>query len=172
MSADQVVPATSRRYEAQSGKARPAREPATDAEKAALQQHLRKYPQQPDTDSGRAAYQRQIAQWSASRGATDSITENTPVPLKPGAAAICSGECFRCGTHGHRAVQCQIPDDHPNHLRREESRWRAICGARLGPINRTATEVFLVFDEQDAEQQEWEAAVTEQDKGKGEGLSA
>ena len=170
---DQTVPATPGHYEAQSSRPRPAREPISDADKTALQQQLQKYPQQPDTDGRQAAYQRQIAQWSASRGANDPVTKNTLVPLKPGPTTICSGECFRCGTHGHRAIQCRIPDGHPNCLTREKSRWQAICGARLGPINRTTTmEVLLIFDEQEIAQQGWEIAEDEHDEGKGEGLPA
>jgi hypothetical protein len=86
------------------GRNRQTRTPAMEAEKAAIQQRLKTYPHQPDTDAGRATYRRQIAQWTANRGTGDTVTDTTPVPLRPGTAAICSSECFKCGTHGHRAT--------------------------------------------------------------------
>jgi hypothetical protein len=77
---------------------------ATEVEKMATQQRLRTYPHQPDTDAGCAMYRRQMAQWTASRSTGDMITKAMPVPLRPGTTAICSSECFKCGTHGHRAM--------------------------------------------------------------------
>jgi hypothetical protein len=77
---------------------------AMEAEKTATQQRLRTYLHQPDTDAGHAMYRRQMAQWMASRSTGDTITEATPVPLRPGTMAICSSECFKCSTHGHRAT--------------------------------------------------------------------
>ncbi|KAH9971584.1 hypothetical protein BGW80DRAFT_1174495 [Lactifluus volemus] len=71
-----------------------------------MRQRLLTYPHQQDTDAGQAAYRRQIAQWSATRGGNDIVTHTTPVPLRPGTAAVCSGECYRCGTHGHKGIQC------------------------------------------------------------------
>ena len=43
------------------GRNRQPRAPATEAEKAAIQQKLKAYPHQPDTDAGRVTYRRQMA---------------------------------------------------------------------------------------------------------------
>jgi hypothetical protein len=102
--------------------ANPALRPsAMEAEKADMRQYLTLYPHQPDTDAGQATYRCQLAQWSAIRAANDPVTRTTPVPLGPGTAAVCSGECYRCGTHSHRVALCPIPDGHVNQLTPEES---------------------------------------------------
>jgi hypothetical protein len=120
-----------------------------ETEKATTQQRLRTYPHQPDMDAGWVTYRRQMAQWTASRGIGDMIIEAMPVPLRPGTTAACSSECFKCSTHGHRATQCILVDNHPTHLLKEEACWHTICGSILGPINRgTTTEINLVFDKQ------------------------
>src|SRR6267154_5418378 len=43
----------------------------------------------------------QLRQWTMRWGEGARCTESTPFPLMPGTAQICSGECFRCGAHGH-----------------------------------------------------------------------
>ena len=172
-SAERATATTPGHYEAQQNKARPLRTPVTDADRAALQQQLCKYPHQPDTENGWAAYMRQIAQWSTGKTTSNLISHDTPVPLRPGTAAICSGECFRCGTHRHRAIQCNLGENHPNRLRWEESSWRAICSIRLGPVNRVGmSEVHLVFSEQEEAQPGGKATEEEHEEGKGEGPSA
>ncbi|KAG2047616.1 hypothetical protein BDR06DRAFT_837974, partial [Suillus hirtellus] len=55
----------------------------------------------PDTANGRTAYEEQIRQWFAKNSADGRVNENTRFPLRPGSAMICSGECFKCGAHGH-----------------------------------------------------------------------
>ncbi|KAG0701843.1 hypothetical protein DFH29DRAFT_757317, partial [Suillus ampliporus] len=55
----------------------------------------------PDTAAGQVAYEEQVRQWNSRWGNNSRCTEHTPYPLMPGTAQICSGECFRCGTHGH-----------------------------------------------------------------------
>jgi hypothetical protein len=108
-----------------------------------------------------------------SRRAGDAVTDTTPVPLRPGTAAICSSECFKCGTHGHRATQCVLADNHPARLSKEEARWCVLCGGILGPINRgMTTEVHLVFDGQGSMQLEWGAEERDEDQGKEEGSPA
>jgi hypothetical protein len=152
---------------------RQPRAPPTDADKVAIQQKLTVYPHQPDTDTGRATYRQQMAQWTASRNAGDLITEATPVPLRPGTATMCSSECFKCGTHGHRAARCVLADNHPARLSREEARWRAICGSILGPANRAqAQEIHLVFDGQGGMKLELGTEEHEHEEGKEEGSSA
>jgi hypothetical protein len=142
-----------------------------EIEKATTQQRLRTYPHQLDMDAGWVMYRRQMAQWMASRGVGDTIMEATLVPLRPGTTATCSSECFKCGTHGHRAMQCILADNHPAHLSKEEACWHAICGSILGLINRgMTTEMHLVFDKQGSMQQEWGMEEQDPDQGKEEGL--
>ncbi|KAG1760456.1 hypothetical protein EDD22DRAFT_765284, partial [Suillus occidentalis] len=54
-----------------------------------------------DTATGQAAYEEQLRQWRNKWGSGARCSEHTPFPLTPGTAQICSGECFRCGAHGH-----------------------------------------------------------------------
>jgi hypothetical protein len=113
-----------------------------------------------------------MAQWTAGRNPGDIIMDMTPVPLKPGAAAICMSECFKCSTHRHRAVWCVLADNHPAHLSREEAYWCTICRSVLGPINKgTAMDVHLVFDGQGGMWQKWGTEEQESEEGKVEGLS-
>ncbi|KIK13140.1 hypothetical protein PISMIDRAFT_119445, partial [Pisolithus microcarpus 441] len=78
------------------------------------------------------------------------ITEHTPYPLRPGMAAICLGECFRCGSHGHGSRNCPIPEGDPARLSHNETAWRALCNRTLGPFNKsTAYHVrLIVLDDQ------------------------
>ncbi|KAJ8580333.1 hypothetical protein M405DRAFT_890492 [Rhizopogon salebrosus TDB-379] len=55
----------------------------------------------PNTVVGNAAYATQVTQWNTKWGVAARVTAETGYPLKPGTAAIGSGECFACGTHGH-----------------------------------------------------------------------
>jgi hypothetical protein len=130
--------------------------PAMEVEKVDMRQYLMLYPHQPDTDAGQATYRHQLAQWSAIRAANDPVTHVTLVPLRLGTAAVCSGECYRCGTHGHRVALCLIPDGHTNQLTPEESRWHVICTSVLGQTNRVAgSQVYLVASEMEV-WQEWD----------------
>ena len=95
--------------------------PAMKAEKVAIQQRLKAYLHQPDTDAGQVAYRWQLTQWTAGRNLSDIVTDTTPVLLKPGTAAICTSKYFKCGTHGHRAAWCILADNHPAHLSREKA---------------------------------------------------
>jgi hypothetical protein len=110
-------------YVTNPSRTRQPRQQLTDAEKAELQQNLCKYPHQPNTDVGQAAYRRQLAEWIANRGPSNYITHATPIPLKLGTADICTSKCFKCGTHGHQAAWCKLPETHPNRLSREEATW-------------------------------------------------
>jgi hypothetical protein len=146
--------------------------PATEAEKADMRQRLTTFLHQTDTDAGHATYRCQLAQWTAGRNSGDSITRGTPVPLRPGTAAVCTGECYRCGTHGHIGIQCPVPSGSANRLTPEESRWRAICTAVLGQANRlTGIQVHLVDMEMEV-WQEWDGGAQHTESGNGEGSTA
>lgn len=67
-------------------------------------------PHHPDNAAGRAAYEEQLKQWFSANGQDGRVTEETPFPLRPGSAMICSGECFQCGAHGHIAAECPTPE--------------------------------------------------------------
>ncbi|KIK11837.1 hypothetical protein PISMIDRAFT_63798, partial [Pisolithus microcarpus 441] len=59
--------------------------------------------------AGWRAYQAQVVQWGRTHGEGTQVSESMPFPLKPGAAVICSRECYRCGTHGHTSQECPVP---------------------------------------------------------------
>ncbi|KAG1812772.1 uncharacterized protein BJ212DRAFT_1276045, partial [Suillus subaureus] len=96
-----------------------------------------------DTDTGHTAYGEQLRQWSVKWGERARCTEKTPYPLTPGTAQICSGECFRCGAHGHIRPRCPIPAD--AQLPKNESIWHSNCTQILGTFNRaTAPQIVQV----------------------------
>ncbi|KIO01834.1 hypothetical protein M404DRAFT_39017, partial [Pisolithus tinctorius Marx 270] len=55
----------------------------------------------PNDEEGQRKYMAQLTAWITKHGDSAWVTEYTPYPLKPGTAMVCSGECFRCGTHRH-----------------------------------------------------------------------
>ncbi|THV05880.1 hypothetical protein K435DRAFT_587056, partial [Dendrothele bispora CBS 962.96] len=66
-----------------------------------LRARLDTIPQQPDTLTGQTAYKAQIAAWEQRHGVGTRVDHTKPYPLTPGTAPTCSGECFKCGAHGH-----------------------------------------------------------------------
>ncbi|KAG1854360.1 hypothetical protein C8R48DRAFT_590732 [Suillus tomentosus] len=118
----------------------------TQEERDNLRARVNEIPHQADTDPGHAAYNEQRRQWAARWGEGARCNENTPFPLTPGTAQICSGECFRCGAHGHISPACQLPPD--AQLPKNETIWRGICTRTLGTYNRaTAVQVNYVLEE-------------------------
>jgi hypothetical protein len=60
---------------------------------------------------------------------------------------ICSGECFRCGVHGHRSAECPVPEI--SQLPIQEKIWRSIAARALGNFNQAnATQVNIAFEEE------------------------
>ncbi|KAG1841575.1 hypothetical protein F4604DRAFT_1939384 [Suillus subluteus] len=155
-----------------------SRQPATSQQqfvimedvKTIVRQLVNAIPQQPDSPSGKAAYVNQLAQWNAKWGENTRVTHETGYPLKPGTAAISSGECFGCGTHGHNGRNCPLPGDHAERLSRKEAAWRAITSKVLGAFNRNlTTPISLVVNHTLQYNAAWIEELTEQDEGKAEG---
>lgn len=139
------------------------RPPPTQADRAALQVQLMKYPQHPDTDAGRKAHQAQQAEWMTTHGPGTRITESTPYPLRPGTAPVNSGECFTCGFTGHLGRRDGSTCDGRRALHPNEQAWRSIC-SRILKETRGAVNINLVaFDDYGTGWQEVQ--------GNGEGLS-
>jgi hypothetical protein len=146
------------------------RTPATPAEKDAIRKRMKELTHHPNTPQGLIAYQNQVRQWIEKYGNDTRVDANSPFPLTPGTAAICSGECYRCGTHGHRGPECPLPRNQGLPLR--EGAWRAICGTVLGHINReTAIPIQLVAIDDATDG--WEKETQDRgEQGKEEGPSA
>lgn len=90
-------------------------------------------PHHPDTPAGQTAYRAQLATW-AMQYPDGRVNEYRQYPLKPGGAAVASGECFCCGkVASHRANDCT---DAPVPL--NERQWRAIANRLLRPPRDTA----------------------------------
>lgn len=86
------------------------RQPLTTEEHDLMRSRTEELTHHTDTANGRTAYEEQTKQWFARHSLEGRVTENTPFPLWPGSAMICSGECFRCGTHWHMAADCRVPE--------------------------------------------------------------
>ncbi|KAG1784673.1 uncharacterized protein HD556DRAFT_1451522 [Suillus plorans] len=137
------------------------RQPLSPEEKEMLRSGVNDIPHQPDTAAGITTYEEQLKQWFAKYGQDGRVNESTQFPLCPGSAMICSGECFKCGSHGHIAGACPAPE--ASQLVIQEKIWRSIAARELGNFNQGhATQIDLMFEEEYA--QRWE-------QGKGQGSS-
>ncbi|KAG2125442.1 hypothetical protein DEU56DRAFT_759259 [Suillus clintonianus] len=137
------------------------RQPLSQEEKDALCSRIAEIPHHPDTPAGFTAYEEQLKQWFTKYGQDGRVNENTQFPLRPGSAMICSGECFKCGSHGHIAGVCPAPTT--SQLSIQEKIWRSIAARELGNFNRgLATQIDLMFEDEYVHQ--WE-------QGKGQGSS-
>jgi hypothetical protein len=107
---------------------RPPPPPVTQADRDALKISLATYPMQPNTQIGVTAWHGQLREWKAKNGESAEVTASTGFPLRPGGAAPGSGECYRCGSVGHRRVdqQCTTGPINPR-----ERTFRTICGRVL-----------------------------------------
>ncbi|KAG1865843.1 hypothetical protein DFJ58DRAFT_724236 [Suillus subalutaceus] len=142
----------------------------TEDVKTIVRQFVNAIPQQPDSPSGKAAYANQLAQWNAKWGESKRVTHEMGYPLKPGTAAISSGECFGCRTHGHNGRNCPLPGDHAERLSCKEAAWRAITSKVLGAFNRNlTTPISLVVNHTPQYNAAWIEELKEQDEGKAEG---
>lgn len=108
------------------------RQPLSEDERRNLSRLLDLLPHHPPTANGNELYTRQISDWTALHGHTARPSATNPYPLRPGTAGLCSGECFRCGTHGHRSFACPHPPE--TQVPRNEVIWRALCSRELGTI--------------------------------------
>ena len=147
---------------------RPARPPATEAEKTALKASLALYPSQPDTREGEAAYLDQLRTWRRANG-DSNVSRTTGFPLRPGGAPPGSGECYNCGRTGHRRIHCQATG--PKKIPQLEATFRAICGSILGQPSYHAVQINYVVSQGDDEFA-WLNMESATQQGNGEGPSA
>ena len=124
-----------------------SRPPPTQADRAALQVRLTKYPQHPDTDAGRKAHQAQQADWMTTHGPGTRVTESTPYPLRPGTAPVNSGECFTCGFTGHLGRRDGSTCEGRRALHPNEQAWRAICSRILKEPKGTVNMHLVAVDD-------------------------
>jgi Zinc knuckle len=147
---------------------RSARPPATEAEKTTLRTSLNRYPIQPETPEGDAAYLDQLRAWRQLNG-DNHVSKSSGFPLRPGGAPPASGECYNCGRTGHRRIDCQITGT--KKIPQLEANFRAICGSILGqPSRRTAQINYVATSGED--EFAWLNVESSNQSGNGEGPSA
>lgn len=123
------------------------RPPPTQADKAALQVQLTKYPQHPETEAGRKAHQAQQADWVKFYGMGTRVTESTPYPLRPGTAPVNSGECFTCGFTGHLGRRDGSTCEGRRPLHQNEQAWRSIVSRILREPRATVNINLVAVDD-------------------------
>ncbi|KAF8950516.1 hypothetical protein BDZ97DRAFT_1617781, partial [Flammula alnicola] len=98
----------------------------------------------PDTPAGQAMYQTDVTTWRSAHGSL-SPNETRPYPLSPGTSPVASGECWKCGHHGHMATNCSSTKQVPP----SEERWRAIAaGIKRRATADSTAQVNLVVNEE------------------------
>ena len=140
----------------------------TETQRATLQANVSVLVHHPNTPEGFAAYRKQLADWAAKWGKDQLVTYQTPFPLTPGTSPVCSNECFKCGKHGHRGIDCM----ESSHIPPKENDWRRLCRRELRTTK--TTPVHWVNDDSD-EDMSWlytRGFDRYGQQGKGEGSSA
>ncbi|KAJ3963834.1 hypothetical protein EV361DRAFT_812997 [Lentinula raphanica] len=132
------TPNRTRRNDSDFGRNTPRYDSLVD--KAALRAAIVAKQPYPDSEEGRRAWEQDVRDWARRFGQNVRFSDQTVMPLTPGTAPVCSGECFKCGRSHRRGEECtggSIP--------RIEGNWRAYCQRILGSENRPAR-VFAVED--------------------------
>ncbi|KIO05675.1 hypothetical protein M404DRAFT_25371 [Pisolithus tinctorius Marx 270] len=138
---------TSSHFTIQQGRQAPA--PLTDTQKEIICNNVNKLTHHVADPGGWRVYEAQLTAWMQTYGEATRVAEHTLFPLRPGTAAVCSGECYKCRTHGHTSHNCPIPPRDRMHLDPRETAWRVMCNQALGPINRAmVTDIRLVIEDE------------------------
>ncbi|KAJ3816875.1 hypothetical protein F5880DRAFT_1493790 [Lentinula raphanica] len=123
-------------------------------------------PHHPDSVEGQRAYREQLVSWARQWGREALIDFQKPVPLTPGTAPICSGECYNCGMRGHQGRSCTATGAQT--LGPREREWRVLCGRHLPRASPSTDRPRAVNSVMDAEFEAWAGA----DSGNGMGSMA
>ncbi|KAI6046569.1 hypothetical protein EDC04DRAFT_2994991 [Pisolithus marmoratus] len=87
-------------------------------------------PHRANTEAGRQLYEADIVAWHRAFGDVTTPALERPYPLKPGTAAVGSGECFNCGMvtdPPHVGSTCTARET----IRPHETRWRQLVAGML-----------------------------------------
>ncbi|KAF8975407.1 hypothetical protein BDQ17DRAFT_1441526 [Cyathus striatus] len=114
----------------------------TEHELSILRANLTALPHHPDTPAGHAAHQAQQQEFARQHGTSTFIKFDTPYPLHPGTAGINTGECYKCGTTGHRSLECMSATS----LHIYEQKWRRYAGFHLQQARSTPVNIVAVDD--------------------------
>ena len=157
------------------GPAQPYRGPQrTDAEKLAIIERIP--PPQPDTTTGRAAYEAEVATWNRNNYRR-AAHETRPYPLTPGTSPVARGECFSCGKIGHPSAACTASARIPEAERAWRQKANSIRAGANAASRASNPNVNLVAeDDVFVSREDYDAAViaqylASQNQGNGEGPS-
>ena len=146
----------------------------TDAEKLAIIGRIP--PPQPDTSTGWAAYEADIANWNRNNYGRVAY-ETRPYPLTPGTSPVASGECFACGKMGHSSATCTSNTRIPQIERAWHQKANSIRAGANAASRSTNPNVNLVTEDNVfVSRDDYEAAViarylASQNQGNAEGPS-